>query len=395
MPIRVLHFTNAVVRSGAEEHLLSLLRLLDRQGFRLYLVCPALLDRQYGSDVPSDVERVSVNLHGPWNLGAAWRFTSLLRRWKINILHCHQFQSTRVAAPLARLAGVPIVIETTHVRESWRKGWIKGSFRIDRLVSHFVDHYVAVSQANARYLVEEKGLPREKVTVIENGVRLQRFDPSRPPVPGLKQKLGFNEEDPVLMVVARLEPQKGHAVLMEAMTRIRQRFANARLICVGDGALRAELEQQVRSLGLGEAVRFVGYQPNVEDWLALADVTVLPSYFEGLPLVAVECLAAGRPLVATAVDGTPEVVIDGRTGLTVPAGDPVALAGAIVRLLSDRDLGGRLAHAGREWVLGRFSEEQQAERTAALYHRLWGDRQVLKRRLAAREHAEISGAHGQ
>ena len=116
-----------------------------------------------------------------------------------------------------------------------------------------------------------------------------------------------------------------------------------------------------------DSVRFVGLQANVQDWLALADVTVLPSFYEGLPLAAIESLAAGRPMVATAVDGTPEIVLDGATGLTVPPGDPAALARAICRLLADPWLREKLALAGREWVLERFAEERQVQRTQALY----------------------------
>jgi len=127
-------------------------------------------------------------------------------------------------------------------------------------------------------------------------------------------------------------------------------------------------------LQIRDAVRFVGYQHNVADWLALADFSVLPSFYEGLPLVAIESLAAGRTMIATAVDGTPEVVVDGRTGLTVPAGDPDALAGAILRLLREPALRRRLAQAGRKWVLERFSLEKQIQNTQDLYFRAWEER---------------------
>src|SRR5439155_23179940 len=129
--------------------------------------------------------------------------------------------------------------------------------------------------------------------------------------------LGFGDDDPVLVVIGRLEPQKGHRVLLLALPAIRHEFPGVRVVFVGEGGLKAELEQQVAGAGLTDAVRFVGRQSNVVDWLALADVTVLPSFYEGLPLAAIEALAAGRPIVATAVGGTPEVVVDGPTRLTV------------------------------------------------------------------------------
>jgi len=258
-------------------------------------------------------------------------------------------------------------VETPHVREQWRHGRLKGRFVVDRLVGRFVHRYIAVSEANARYLVEEKGLPARKVSVIHNGCDVARFKPGHRAPDGLRQNLGFGPQDPVLLVVGRLEPQKGHRVLFEALPAIRREFPAVRVVCVGEGALRSELEQRVDGLGLRDAVRFVGQHPNVDDWLALADVSILPSFYEGLPLAAIESLAAGKPMVATAVDGTPEVVVDGATGLTVPPGDPAQLARAICRLLGDPLLRDKLSRAGRHWVLERFGQDRQIQHTETLY----------------------------
>jgi glycosyltransferase involved in cell wall biosynthesis len=137
------------------------------------------------------------------------------------------------------------------------------------------------------------------------------------------------------------------------------------------------------ALGLADAVRFVGWQDNVAAWMAMADVVVLPSFYEGLPLVALEALAAERPLVATAVDGTPEVVQDGTTGLTVPPGEPARLAEAILRLLRYPAFGAQLALNGREIVAKQFTHERQVRETEGLYREAWERR--------ARERA---GEHG-
>jgi hypothetical protein len=109
----------------------------------------------------------------------------------------------------------------------------------------------------------------------------------------------------------------------------------------------------------------------VADWLGLADISLLPSFHEGLPLVAIESLAAGRPMVASAVDGTPEVVVDGRTGYTCPPGDANGMADAICRFLRDPALRRRMGAAGRAWVLEHFSQEEQLRRTQELYLRNW------------------------
>jgi glycosyltransferase involved in cell wall biosynthesis len=238
---------------------------------------------------------------------------------------------------------------------------------VDRLVGRFVDRYIAVSEANARYLIHEKGLPTRKVTVIYPGSDLRKFDPNYRAPTGFRESVRIDECDRVILFVGRLEFQKGHHVLLDAMPAIRKAFPSVKLICAGKGSLRKELERKVRALALQDSARFVGYPQDIRDWLSIADLTVLPSFHEGLPVTPIESLASGKPVVATEVDGTPEVVIDGKTGLTVPPGDPQRLAEAICRLLGDPQLARRLAEQGRQWVLSNFSVERLVQRTEQFY----------------------------
>jgi glycosyltransferase involved in cell wall biosynthesis len=366
-PIPVMQFCNTSVRAGAEEHILTLLRGLDRKEFRLHLVCGPEVADAVRSDLPRDVELLPLLYPSPSHVAGA----AQLRRWigerRIQVLHSHLFRSSLCASPVGWMCRVPLIVETPHVRESWRRGWKANNFWVDRMAGRFVDRYIAVSYANARYLVEEKGLPERKVHVIQNGTDLGRFNPEHVPPPGMRAELGIGTVDPVMLVAARLEPQKGHSVLLNAMPEVLREFPNARVFCLGDGILREELEQQSKQLGLQENVRFLGFRSKVADWLALCDFTVLPSFYEGLPLVAVESLAAGRTMVATAVDGTPEVIVNGRTGITVPSGDPAALAAAISSLLRSPALRQRLAEQGRAHVLERFSQERQVRETGEFY----------------------------
>lgn len=369
--LSLVQFSIAPVRGGVEEHVLTLLRGLDKGLFRLTYVCPPELIEKLADDVPPEVELVPLRLESPLDLAGCWRLAAILRRLKADIFHAHMFQASFAGTPTAWACGVPVIFETPHVREQWRSGWIKSHYYIDRLSSRLVDDYIAVSEANAQYLVEVKKLPIHKVVVIPNGCDVSRFDPNRSASLKLKRKLGFDGADPVLVVGGRLEPQKGHSVLIRALPLVLDHFPNAKLVCVGDGSLRGELEVMMRENGLEDSVRFVGYQSTIADWLALADIVVLPSFFEGMPLIALEALAAARPLVATATDGTIEVVIDGETGLTTTPGDPLGLATAILRILRDPALGRRLAAAGRARVLAHFSMAGQVQSTQDLYIRAW------------------------
>lgn len=359
------------MRAGVEEHILELLRGLNRRQFQLHLACPEVLLEQYGDDIPKDVHVTPILLDHLSDIRGEIHLARTLRHQKIDILHCHMFRGSLFASPIGRLCGVPVIIETTHVRETWRKGWLKSKFIVDRAVGHLIDHYIAVSEANARYLIEQKRIPARKVSVIQNGCSMERVDPSRACPEGIRESLGFSKDNLVLLVMARLEPQKGHKILLQALSLLCGEIPKIRLICLGTGTLKEELTKIARELDLESIVRFVGFQSNVADWLAAADIGVLPSFYEGLPLTAVETLAAGVPLVATAVDGTPEVVIDGRTGLLVPPGDPHAMAAAIGRLVREPELRSRLALAGRDWVLKRFTIQRQVEETSSLYLSEW------------------------
>lgn len=366
-PIPVMHFSNTRVRGGAEEHILTLVRGLDRKHFRLHLVCSPEVAGAVRADVPSDVELLALLYSAPTQCAGAAQLGQWIRARHIQVLHSHLFISSLCASPVGWMCRVPLIIETPHVRESWRRGWKANNFTIDRIAGRFVDRYIAVSYSNARYLVEEKGLPYKKVRVIQNGSDLSRFNPAHAVPSEMRQKLGFAPGDPVMLVAARLEPQKGHSVLLSAMLEVLREFPDARLVCLGEGVLRQELEQQSRQLGLQAHVRFVGFQSNVTDWLALCDFTILPSFYEGLPLIAIESLAAGRTMVATAVDGTPEVIVNGRTGITVPPGDMHALSEAMRSMLRSPALRTRLAGEGRAWVLERFTQERQIQETADFY----------------------------
>lgn len=365
--ITVLHFANSPVRAGAEEHMLMLLSRLNRARFRPMLVAHPVLVESFGSDLPVDVPVYPIALEGPLNVRSMARFGRVIRKCRVDIVHSHMFQASRLASPLAWMAGATVALETPHVREHWRKGLIKGNYLLDRLVGRFVDTYIAVSKANRDYLVGIKGLPSRKIAVVQNGISLERFNRSGNESARLLRSVGISDDAPVVGVFARLEPQKGHRILLDAWQSVVESFPNARLLILGDGSLRGELNTQIARLGIGGSVVMLGYQKNVAEWLNAMRFTVLPSFYEGLPLAAMESLAAGRTVVATAVDGTSEVVIDGETGLLVPSGDSAALAAAIARLIASPELAESLGRCGRRFVERHFSDVRQVEETESVY----------------------------
>ena len=354
-------------RGGVEEVVLALLKRLDPAEFRLALAAPRELLDAFGRDlagVPASIEAVAAE---SWlRRRDVERLGRFIDRVRPDIVNPHLFRSAVVAAPLARWHRVPAVVETYHGREGWRRGPIRGSFLPDRLVARFVTRVIAVSGAARDFLVDAKGYPPAKVVVVPNGRDLSVFQPGRDRE-ATRKELGVDRQTPIVGVIGRLEEQKGHRHLIDAWPSVTRDFPDVRLLVVGEGRLRATLEEQVRRLGIASSVIFTGFRTDMARLLDAIDVLALPSLYEGMPLTAIEAGAMARPVVATAVDGTPEVVEHGITGFLVPPHNPSALSGALVALLADPERSRRMGEAGRHRILQRFDLARQVEATAAVY----------------------------
>jgi glycosyltransferase involved in cell wall biosynthesis len=371
-PLRLMFVLTSPVRGGVEEVVLSLLQRLDPGEFACALAAPAALLDSLAPDLAGvRVSTCAVQAESWLQRAQVSRLSDFLTRVQPDIVNPHLFRSTVVAAPLARMRGVRAVVETYHGREGWRHGFPRGTFLPDRLVSRFVDRVIAVSEAARHFLVHGKGYAADKIVVVPNGRDLARFRPGTHRTAGRKE-LGLDGAVPLVGVLGRLEAQKGHTFLLAAWPAVIREFPDARLLVVGDGSLRAALEAQARALGVAESIVFVGFRADVPALLDTIDVLALPSLYEGMPLTAIEASAMARPVVATAVDGTPEVVRDGLTGYLVPPRDPAALARRLAALLRDPGAATRMGQAGRDLVLARFGLTRQVEATARVYHAVLG-----------------------
>jgi glycosyltransferase involved in cell wall biosynthesis len=368
-PYRVLFLLHSDARAGLEEHVLSLLQTLSRQQFVLGLVCPIALVHTMAAELkglPLEVFPVqAVQWSAFRDIRRLW---GILRTFRPDILHCHLFRATLVGAPLGRAAGVPVILETYHGREVWRHGPLKGRFFVDRFVARWVDQIIAVSEAAARFLRENKGIPAQKITVIPNGRDLHAFGPGKSHTRALlRQHWGIPDNAPVVGVVGRLEAQKGHRFLVEALPQVLTECPDVCVLLVGEGSLRPALEAQATILGIRDRIIFAGFQHDVSVYLNTMDVVVLPSLYEGMPLAAIEAAAMAKPVVATSVDGTAEVIQHGRTGLLVPPSAPGPLARAILTLLQQPELARQYGQAARKHALHQFDLRRQVGETERLY----------------------------
>jgi glycosyltransferase involved in cell wall biosynthesis len=385
--IRVVQFLCSTVRSGAEEVALELARGLDPKKFKSFVVCPpSLLDSIESECRAAGAGTLSLTLESPWQIGAARKFVSFLRSQRIDVVHAHMIRAALVAVPLSRLAGVPVVVQTCHGREAWRTGWLRRRYEIDRIIAAMADATIAVSESTRDYLLKEKGLNPRKVVVIRNGRSLTGFSPGSKGLAILRADLGIAPDEAVLGVFGRLEEQKGHCYLIEALPMVAAQ-ARIKVLFVGDGSLRAQLEASAHAHGLEGRIVFTGYRQDWKDLMVLSDLVVLPSLYEGLPLVPIEAGALGKAVLATAVDGTREVVEDGLSGRLVPPAQPEPLTRALLELLQDPSERRRLGENARARAEELFSLERQLRETADLYGRLLAHSRPSLQKMAAHSRA--------
>jgi len=262
---------------------------------------------------------------------------------------------------------VPVIIATEHL--FMNTPWFRKIF-LKELVSIRVDRYIAVSHEVSRQLRRSIPILKHKVQVVQNGIPLEPFN--RPVNSTLRTTLAGARKRPVVLTTARLHKQKGCRYLLEAATQVPE----AMFVIAGDGPQRTKLEVLTRELGLIDRVVFLGHRDDIPDLLASCDVFVLPSLFEGLPISVLEAMAAGKPVIATAIGGTDEAVVHGETGLLVPPADADALAAAIRTVLSDPVLAQRLAAAGKARVYEKFSAETMMQGLMEIYDDLLSSREA-------------------
>jgi len=230
------------------------------------------------------------------------------------------------------------------------------------------DGLIAVSKEVAAAVSDRMPALSDKVTIIQNGVDVTRFEGGTGS--GLAKIEGVSEDDIIIAVVGRLGVEKGHRYLIEAARHVCQRHPRTRFLLIGDGDLRAPLVDMTRKANLTAHVLFLGLRSDIPQILESARLFALPSLWEGLSIALLEAMAAGLPVVASRVSGTNEVMVDGVTGLLVPAKNSEALAAAICELIEDPQRAAEMGRVGKRRVMSDFSAEKQALEHIQLYRRV-------------------------
>jgi glycosyltransferase involved in cell wall biosynthesis len=309
------------------------------------------------------VPHISLARTRKWQLHRFAPLASLLRRERFDVVHANMFGSNVWGTLIGRACGVPVVIAHEH---TWSYANDRVRIWMDRnVIARLATVFIAVSTADRDRMIRLERIPPEKVMVMP----LPHIPHRQPGDASIRSELGLGADTPLVAVAAVMRPQKALDVMLDAHAALRQRLPEAHLVIAGDGPSRGKLELQIKRLGIADSVHMLGVRHDVDAILRAADVGAISSHFEGMPLFAVECIAAGTPLVATKVGGVPEIVDNGVSGLLVPPRDPTALAAALSRVLSDPSLANRLAAAAAERG-SQFAIDSVAHRFADLYEQL-------------------------
>lgn len=370
--IRVAHLLHTMAYGGPETIILNWLRALDGERFESHLVC----FRNPGGTERAFVEVATAAGHSvryiPWArrkplLHAARSMAAIVRELDIDVVHCYNTYADLVGVLVKWMTGVKIVT-TLWV---WGKlGWKRRALQwADRLALPFFDKVTAQSE-DARRDTAGPGMPLEHVSVLISGFREAPVQLTAEQRARGRAELGAAAGDFILLNIARFWPEKAQDLLLRTFVLIRRERPDARLWLAGVGPEVERVRALAAELGLDPYVRFLEFRTDLPTILALADLQVHPSHAEGIPLALCSGMAAGIPIVATAVGGVPEIIHHNQTGVLIEPGNPEAVAAAVLKLMSDPAESRRMGENARQFILSEYSLEAAAARVEAVYEEL-------------------------
>ncbi len=313
------------------------------------------------------------------DLVSLWRLYRVMRHERFTIVHTHTPKAGLLGQVAARVAGVPVVVNTLHgfyFHENMRPAWRRFYVLMERVAARCSDAILSQNSEDVSTAVREGICRQDQIRLLGNGIDLNRFDPRRVPADtrrALRQRLGIPDDCQVIGFVGRQVAEKGIVDLYRAMEIVRRRLPSVRLLVVGpaDAAKSDAVPADVvGALGIADLCVFAGFREDMPEIYSTMDVFVLPSYREGFPRSAMEASAMGVPCIATDIRGCREAVESGRSGVLVPVADPDALATAIMRILGESTSAERMGHEGICVARERFDEQEVFRIVKEEYRRL-------------------------
>ena len=363
--LKILYVNYSLNTGGIETLILELSRRIDKSRFS-----PAVCVFESGGRLQAEFVKLGVPVYvlqkgRGTDCCLPLRLAKLIKKEKFDLVHTHNQAAWLYGAIAAMLSGTRIV-HTNHTTADYHNYHARRWHLIERILSLFTQKITTVAKSVAEYMINMEGISARKIEVIYNGVKTELYEQD---FGGAKQKEELNLDDNHFIIgnVARLVANKDHRTLISAFKIISGRMPEARLVIAGDGPLKNELQFQIEELGLRDAVKLLGNRRDIPELLKIFNLFALSSLREGFPVVLLEAMAAGKPVVSSDVDGNAELVINDETGLIVPSGNPQALAEAIERLAGDRQKAEIMGINGRKRVKTLFSFEKMINGYERIY----------------------------
>jgi glycosyltransferase involved in cell wall biosynthesis len=360
--MRSLHIDTARTWRGGQNQ--ALLTVLGLRGLGHRTVLVAHPQGELRRRAAEGLDLIGLAPRSELDLAAAWRLARVLKQVEPAIVHAHDPHGVAVAATAIGFGG--LAVKPTLVA-SRRVDFPLKLNALSQWKYRQVAAFLCASECIRQILIAQ-GIPRERTITVHEGIDLGHVD-AAPPT-SVREAFWLPTNAPIVGCVGALVEHKGHRHLVHAAKDIVRAVPEARIVILGEGDLRDELTRMIHELGLERHVLLPGFRPDVLSLLKTVDVFVMPSITEGLGTSILDAMACGKPVVASAVGGIPEVVAPEETGLLVPPRDPSALGAAIIRLLGGRALAARMGEAGRARVEQRFTAERMVQETLDLYRRM-------------------------
>ncbi len=364
---RLLQLTSSSDIGGTEQMLFRFLSKINRQKFDVRICSLIGSGRLTQACERLGYEAWNLRLASPLQLGKLMWLYRLCRSERIQLIHTYGLRADTVGRFIAHIAGVPVIVSSIRGPDEQRGWW---HVMLDRLTARWVDLFISNSEAGRQSRITRERFPSEKIVTILNGIEIPEAMPHGDHH-ALRLKYGISEDaHPVVSMIANLRVMKGHRDVIAALPALRSRFPQVCVLCVGRDDSGGEIKRTAEAHGVLESIKFLGYQEATQEILALSDVFLLPSHWEGCPASILEAMAAEVPVVATKVGGIPEIVEDRQTGLLIPPRDPDTICRAIVWVIENpREVEAMVAGA-KEQITERFSLDQMVSKIEATYEPL-------------------------
>ncbi len=362
--INILYIIATLDIGGAERQLVELVKRVDKKKFNPVICCltrGGLLEQELKE---ANVEYFILGKKFKFDFSVISKLIPVLKQKNIHILHTWMFTSNSFGRIAGVFSKVPVIVASERGVDRWKN---KFELCIDRVLSHFTDKIICVSEGVKSFYHKYAGISLDKLVTIYGGVNINdKTNVNK----NIREELGFEGSISVITTIGHLVSCKGIEYLLYAVPRVVKDFPDVQFLIIGDGSQRNKLNKLALSLGINKYVVFLGVRKDIREILKGTDIFVLPSLIEGLPNAIMEAMLAEKPVIATNIPGTDELVIDDETGILVTPKDGDSLASAIITLLKNPLEGKKMGVKGKQRIVKYFSIDETVRKTEELYESL-------------------------